>query len=503
VAENPETPENTETPEVRFETRMLIDGRLVDGQAGTFTNVNPATEEVLGEVADASPADMQRAIAAARRAFDETSWSTDRAFRQRCLLQLQEALEGEREALREELILEVGCPRMVTFGPQLDAPLAAGLTYPAKLIDEYPWETDLGDTMVDLTGQVNSRRVWREPVGVVGAIVPWNYPFEVTINKVGQALATGNTVVLKPAPDTPYNATRLGRLIAERTDIPAGVVNVVTASDHLVGEELTLSPEVDLISFTGSTAVGKRIMEKGAATMKRLFLELGGKSATIVLEDADLGLSCLIGIAPCMHAGQGCATPTRMLLPRSRYEEGVEILKGIYDSVVVGDPQRPDVLCGPVISARQRDRIVGYIQSGIDQGARLLVGGTTPPDGLERGWYVRPTLFVDVDNSMTIAQEEIFGPVLVVIPYDDEEHAIRIANDSVYGLAGNVMSGSLERSLAVARRLRAGVIGVNGGAAYGADVPFGGYKDSGIGRQNGLAGFDQYVEVKSVAWPAG
>ena len=508
IAESPESPESPEggsagTPEVRFETRMLIDGRLVDGQAGTFTNVNPATEEVLGEVADASAADMGSAIDAARRAFDGTSWSTDRAFRQRCLLQLQEALEGEREELREELILEVGCPRMVTFGPQLDAPLSAALTYPAKLIDEYPWETDLGDTMVDLTGQVNSRKVWREPVGVVGAIVPWNYPFEVSINKIGQALATGNTMVLKPAPDTPYNATRLGRLIAERTDIPAGVVNVVTASDHLVGEELTLSPKVDLISFTGSTAVGKRIMEKGAATMKRLFLELGGKSATIVLEDADLGLSCLIGIAPCMHAGQGCATPTRMLLPRSRYDEGVEILKGIYDSVVVGDPQRADVLCGPVISARQRDRIVGYIQSGIDQGARLLVGGTTPPDGLDKGWYVRPTLFVDVDNSMTIAQEEIFGPVLVVIPYDDEEHAIRIANDSVYGLAGNVMSGSLERSLAVARRLRAGVIGVNGGAAYGADVPFGGYKDSGIGRQNGLAGFDQYVEVKSVAWPAG
>jgi aldehyde dehydrogenase (NAD+) len=495
--------ENPETPEVRFETRMLIDGQLVDGQAGTFTNVNPATEEVLGEVADAAPADMGRAIDAARRAFDETTWSSDRAFRQRCLLQLQEALEGEREQLREELILEVGCPRMVTFGPQLDAPLTAGLTYPAKLIDEYPWETDLGDTMVDLTGQVNSRKVWREPVGVVGAIVPWNYPFEVTINKIGQALATGNTVVLKPAPDTPYNATRLGRLIAERTDIPAGVVNVVTASDHLVGEELTLSPKVDLISFTGSTAVGKRIMEKGAATMKRLFLELGGKSATIVLEDADLGLSCLIGIAPCMHAGQGCATPTRMLLPRSRYDEGVEILKGIYESVVVGDPQRPDVLCGPVISARQRDRIVGYIQSGIDQGAKLLVGGTTPPDGLDKGWYVRPSLFVDVDNAMTIAQEEIFGPVLVVIPYEDEEDAIRIANDSVYGLAGNVMSGSLERSLAVARRLRAGVIGVNGGAAYGADVPFGGYKDSGVGRQNGLAGFDQYVEVTSVAWPAG
>jgi acyl-CoA reductase-like NAD-dependent aldehyde dehydrogenase len=482
---------------------MLIDGKLVDGEAGTFTNTNPATEEILGEVADASRADMHRAIDAARRAFDDTGWSTDRALRKRCLLQLQEALEAEKEELREELVLEVGCPVMVTHGPQLDAPLAGGLTHPAKLIDEYPWETDLGDETSALTGQLTVRRVWREPVGVVGAIVPWNYPFEVTIHKLGQALATGNTVVLKPAPDTPFNATRIGRLIAEHTDIPAGVVNVVTSSDHLVGEELTLSPKVDLISFTGSTAVGKRIMEKGAATMKRLFLELGGKSATIVLEDADLALSCMIGIAPCMHAGQGCATPTRMLLPRSRYQEGVEILKGIYESVVPGDPHRPDVLCGPVISARQRDRVTGYIQKGIDEGATLLVGGTGAPEGLDRGYFVRPTLFVDVDNSMTIAREEIFGPVLVVIPYEDEEEALRIANDSPYGLAGNVMSGSLERSVALARRLRAGFIGLNGGAGYFPDVPFGGYKESGVGRQNGVAGFEQYLEVKSVAWPAG
>jgi aldehyde dehydrogenase (NAD+) len=480
---------------------MLVDGKLIEGEAGTFTNINPATEEVLGEVADASKADMLRAIDAARRAFDETGWPTTRAFRRRCLLQFQEALEDEREALREELILEVGCPRMVTHGPQLDSPLAGALTYPAKLIDEYPWESDLGDTTVDLTGQMTARRVWREPVGVVGAIVPWNYPFEVTINKLGQALATGNAVVLKPAPDTPYNATRLGRLIAERTDIPAGVVNVVTASDHLVGEELTLSPKVDLISFTGSTAVGMRIMEKGATTMKRLFLELGGKSATIVLDDADLALSCLIGIAPCMHAGQGCATPTRMLLPRSRYDEGVEMLAAMYETVVVGDPQQHETLCGPVISQKQQERVVGYIEQGTAEGANLVVGGTDAPAGLERGFYVKPTLFVDVDNAMTIAQEEIFGPVLAVIPFGDEEEAIRIANDSPYGLAGNVMSGSLEHSIAVARRVRAGVVGINGGAAYGADVPFGGYKASGIGRQNGTAGFDQYVEVKSVAWP--
>jgi len=493
----------TDPPAKEFESRMLIDGKLVEGQAGRFTNINPATEEALGEVSDASSADMHRAIDAARRAFDETDWSTNRTLRQQCLRQLQSALEGEKEALREELILEVGCPRMVTHGPQLDLPLADALTYPADLIDTYPWDVELGDAMVELTGQVNTRKVWREPVGVVGAIVPWNYPFEVTLHKLGQALATGNTLVLKPAPDTPFNATRIGRLIAEQTDIPAGVVNVVPASDHLVGEELTLSPQVDLISFTGSTAVGIRIMEKGAATMKRLFLELGGKSAAIVLDDADLGAASMIGFGVCMHAGQGCATPTRMLLPRSRYDEGVELLKSIYETVGVGDPQFPDTLCGPVISAKQRSRIVGYIEKGITEGANLLVGGPVAPAGLDRGFYVTPTLFTDVDNSMTIAREEIFGPVLVVIPYDDDEDAIRIANDSPYGLAGFVLSESLDRSIAVARRLRAGSIGLNSGASYGADVPFGGYKASGVGRQNGLAGFDQYLEIKSVSWPAG
>jgi acyl-CoA reductase-like NAD-dependent aldehyde dehydrogenase len=415
---------------------------------------------------------------------------------------LHDAIVSEQEELREELIREVGAPRAVTHGPQLDAPLEDGLRYPARLIETFPWETDLGDAVVSVTGVNTTRRVWHEPVGVVGAITPWNFPFEVTINKLGQALAAGNTVVLKPAPDTPFNATRLGRLIAEQTDIPAGVVNVVTASDHFVGEELTLSPKVDMISFTGSTTVGKRIMEKGAATMKRLFLELGGKSATIVLEDADFNTACLIGIGALFHAGQGCAAPTRMLLPRSRYDEGVAILQGIYENVPAGDPQDPGTLCGPVISRKQQTRILGYIQKGVDEGATMLVGSTEPPKQFAKGFWVDPTLFTNVDNKMTIAQEEIFGPVLVVIPYDDEDDAVRIANDSPYGLAGNVMSSSLDRSLAVARRLRAGFIGLNGTAGYGADTPFGGYKDSGVGRQNGLVGFSQYTEVKSVAFPA-
>jgi aldehyde dehydrogenase (NAD+) len=486
--------------QIGHETRMLVDGKLIEADSGqTFDNVNPATEEVLGVVSDAGKGEMQRAIAAARRAFDETPWSTDKALRKRCLEQLQQALEAEREEFREELILEVGCPRMSTQGPQLDGPLEGALRFPIRLIDEFEWDTSLPDG--SYMGQANTRRIWKEPVGVVGAIVPWNFPLEVTLNKVGQALATGNTMVLKPAPDTPWNATRLGRLVAEKTDMPAGVFNVVTSSDHLVGEELTLSPDVDLISFTGSTAVGKRIMEKGAPTLKRLFLELGGKSPTIVLEDSDLSTAVLAGLAVCFHAGQGCAIQTRMLLPRSRYEEGVELLKGALASVPYGDPQRPDVMMGPVISQKQHKRILGYIEKGLAEGATLSLGGGRPSQ-FDKGWYVEPTLFTDVDNSMTIAQEEIFGPVLVAIAFEDDDDAVRIANDSPYGLAGGVYSGSMERATAVARRIRTGVMSINGGAPVGPDVPFGGYKSSGIGRQNGLAGFEQYLETKSVAWPA-
>jgi aldehyde dehydrogenase (NAD+) len=489
------------TPDVHPEHRMLIDGTLVEADSGaTFANINPATEEEIGQVSDASTAEMQRAITAARRAFDETDWSTDHAFRKRCLEQLQEALEAEREELREQLILEVGCPRMSTHSHQLDVPLEGALRYPTKLIEEFPWETEMPDA-AGPTGEPNHRRIWKEPVGVVGAIVPWNFPFEVTMNKLGQALATGNTVVLKPAPDTPWNATLIGRVVAEKTDIPAGVLNVVTSSDHLVGEELTLSPLVDLISFTGSTSVGKRIMEKGAATMKRTFLELGGKSANIILDDADFDSALLSGLAVCFHAGQGCAIPTRMLLPRSRYAEGVEKLQAIFQMAPYGDPQRPDVMMGPLISEKQRTRVLGYIEKGVAEGATLSLGGGRP-EHLPKGWYVEPTLFVDVDNTMTIAQEEIFGPVLVVIPFEDDDDAVRIANENVYGLAGGVTSASLERSLAVARRIRAGMVGVNGGAPVGADMPFGGYKQSGVGRQNGVSGFEQYLETKSVAWPA-
>jgi aldehyde dehydrogenase (NAD+) len=479
------------------ERRMLIDGELVDAISGrTFDNVNPATEEVLGQVADAGAEDMQRAIAAARRAFDETSWSTDHAFRARCLLQLQSALESEREELRAELVAEVGTPVAVTYSAQLDAPLEDAFIWPAKYIEEFGWDRELPRSAP--FGVPSRRYVWKEALGVVGSIVPWNYPFEVTSNKLAQVLATGNTTVLKPAPDTPWNATRLGRLIAEHTDIPAGVVNVVTSSDHLVGEELTLDPRVDMISFTGSTVTGKRIMEKGAATLKRVFLELGGKSAMIVLDDADFATVVPGGMAVCAHGGQGCAMQTRMLLPRSRYDEGVELITAAMGQVPYGDPRDPQNMMGPLISAKQRDRVEGYIRRGVEEGAKLVVGGGRPAH-LPRGWFVEPTLFIDVDNAMTIAQEEIFGPVLAVIPYDDDDDAVRIANDCAYGLSGGIFSATNERGLALARRIRTGSMSVNGGVWYSADSPYGGYKNSGIGRQNGIEGFEMYLETKALA----
>jgi aldehyde dehydrogenase (NAD+) len=482
------------------ERRMLIGGELVGSSDGAeFDNLNPATEQVLGQVADGTKADMDRAIASARHAFDESPWSTDRALRRRCLEQLQEAIEAEREQLRAELVAEAGAPVAVTYLAQLDWPLADAFRWPAKMIDEFPWERQLSDG--DLMGVTSKRLVRKEPVGVVGAIVPWNFPFEVTANKLGPILAMGNTVVLKPAPDTPWNATRIGRLIAERTDIPAGVVNVVTSSDHLVGEVLTLDPRVDMISFTGSTATGRRIMERGAATLKKVFLELGGKSAMIVCDDADLATVLPTAGAVCMHAGQGCALQTRVLLPRSRYAEGVEILTAVMQNIPYGDPTDPTVLSGPQISALQRDRVQGHIDRAVEQGARLVLGGGRPAH-LPTGYYIEPTLFADVDSSMAIAQEEVFGPVLAVIPYEDDDDAVRIANDSAYGLSGGVFSGSHDRAMAIANRMRTGSVGVNGGLWYGADSPYGGYKSSGAGRQNGIEGLEQYCETKALGWSA-
>jgi aldehyde dehydrogenase (NAD+) len=483
------------------ETRLLIDGKLVDASdGGTFDNVNPATEEVLGPTADGTPADMEAAAAAARRAFDDTDWATDHAGRKEAILQLQAALEGEREELRAELVAEVGCPVLATYGPQLDAPLREALSWPAEMIEQFPWQRDLGPK--DPFGMGDTQReVWKEPVGVVGVIVPWNFPVEIILNKLGPILAMGNTCVLKPAPDTPWNATRIGRLIAEQTDIPPGVVNVVASAEHQVGEVLTTSPIVDMVAFTGSTATGRRVMATASETLKPVFLELGGKSVNLVLDDADLEATIPGAAGACFHAGQGCAISTRLLVPRSRYDEAVELAAAAFAGVTYGDPTDPSNFMGPVVSARQRERVLGYIEQGKAEGARVVTGGGIPAH-LPTGWFVEPTLFADVDNGMTIAQEEIFGPVLVVIPFEDDDDAVRIANDSPYGLSGMITSADLDRAKSVARRIRTGTLALNGGIWYGADAPFGGYKQSGIGRQCGVEGLEIFTETKTVGWPA-
>jgi len=486
--------------DLAYESRMLIDGKLVEATGGrTYDNINPATEQVIGPVADASAADMEQAINAARRAFDETTWATDRAFRKSCLQQLKDALAKHREDLRPQIVAEVGTPIGLTYAIQQDSCID-DMQWDIDLIDRFEWERELG--VHEFFGMQSNRLVVREPMGVAGLITPWNFPFMLNLSKLAPALAAGCTAVLKPAPDTPFSATYIGKIVAEETDIPPGVFNVVTASDPAeVGDVLTGSDLVDMISFTGSTAVGKHIAARGAANLKRVFLELGGKSANIVLDAADFASTLPGAGMVCMHSGQGCAITTRLLLPRSRYDEGVEMVKAAFESFPYGDPNDVSNMAGPLINAKQRTRVLDYIEKGKAQGAKCLVGGG-PATQFDKGYFVQPTLFVDVDPDSTIAQEEIFGPVLSVIPFDDDDDAVRIANNSRYGLSGSVAGGSLDRALSVARRIRTGTISVNCGQWFGPDSPFGGYKESGLGREHGVEGFEEYLEMKTLGLPA-
>ena len=478
--------------------KLLIDGKLVDASSGDrFNCINPATEELVGTAPNATAVDTEAAIAAARRAADETDWARDHDFRRHCLTQLKDVCREYADTWRHELVAEVGTPIMWTHMFQLDWAIGFGLGTPIELMDSYEWEIDRGT--IDVQGRSSRRMVVKHPVGVVGSIVPWNFPVEVTFSKLGPIIATGNTTVVKAAPETPLNLLRLGELVA-RTDIPPGVVNLITSSDHLVGETIAGAPGVDLVAFTGSTTTGKRVMKVAAQNVTRVFLELGGKSPSIILDDADLPTALGGSIMTCIHAGQGCALPTRLLVPRSRYHEAVQILEAAWSHVPFGDPTDPTVMAGPLISAKQRDRVLSYIRAGRDQGARIVVGGGVP-ERFDKGFFVEPTLFVDVDNSMTIAQEEIFGPVLVVIAYEDDDDAVHIANDSIYGLAGSVTGADPARAEAVARRIRAGGVGINGAGAYRCEMPFGGYRQSGIGRQWGPEGFDELMELTSLSMP--
>jgi aldehyde dehydrogenase (NAD+) len=480
--------------------QQLIDGKLTGASTGaTFPVVNPATGEEIGRAPDGSAADVAAAIAAARSAFDDTDWSRDHAFRVRCLRQLHEALVDNGAAMRALTTAEAGAPAFLTAGPQYDVPVES-FGWTVDLAAGYAWETDLG--VARPMGIPTRRTIRREAVGVVAAITPWNFPNQINLAKVGPALAAGNTVVLKPAPDTAWLACELGRLAATCTDLPPGVLNVVTPRDNAVAQLLVTDPGVDLVSFTGSTATGRALMAAAAATLKKIFLELGGKSAAIVLDDADLPAAVgTAAFAVSIHAGQGCALTTRLLVPRDRYDEAVRIAAETMAAIGTGDPADPGTVCGPVISAAQRDRVQGYLDLALAEGGTFATGGGVD-DSRPGGFWVRPTVVAGLDNTARVAREEIFGPVLVVIPHDGDDDAVRIANDSPYGLSGSVDSGSLERAKAVAARVRTGTLSVNGGVWFNADAPFGGYKQSGIGREMGVAGFEEYLETKLVAEPA-
>jgi len=483
------------------EEKLLIDGELVAAAGGAvYETINPATEAVLGTSADASVADAERAIAAARRAFDTTEWSRDRELRVRGLRQLHAALLDHADDLRAVLVQEVGAPMSSTYGPQLDGPTAVVGWY-ADLLERYEFVEDLGDR--EVFGLDNHRWIEKEAAGVVGAIAAYNYPVQLALAKLAPALAAGCTVVLKGAPDTPWSTLALGRLVAEATDIPPGVVSVLASSDNAVGEVLTTHPDIDVVSFTGSTPVGRQIMAAASGTLKRVFLELGGKSAFVLLDDGDVGMAAMFcAYAATSHSGQGCAITSRLVVPRDRYDEVVDAARTMLAGVAYGDPSDPATMMGPLINARQREKVGGYVDRAVADGAKAVIGGRVP-EHLPRGFFYEPTLLAGAAEDSAVAQDELFGPVLVVLPHDGDDDAVRVANNSIYGLSGSVLSADRERALGVARRIRSGTMSVNGGIYYGPDAPFGGYKQSGIGREMGTAGLAEFLELKTFAEPAG
>lgn len=481
------------------EALLYVDGKLRQAEGGkTYDNIGPWTGQPVGVAADASAADVEEAIAAARRAFDTTDWSTNHAKRFELVEKLYNLFVANRDRLVDIARHEVGASLVAVQRAQVDMMLDSWKDLFA-VAPQIVWEKDRGPK--ETMGFTSYRKTVYEAAGVVGAITPWNFPMYVNAEKVISALLAGCTVILKPAPDTPLSGSIFGELAAE-AGFPAGVINVITGFDPaMAGEALVTDKRVDLITFTGSTAIGKHIMKQGADTMKRVFLELGGKSAKIILDDVpnfaqEVAQSILV-----FHAGQGCAVQSRLLVSKKRYEEAKAVLKAAYDGFADrwGHFDDPTCSMGPVISKKQMERVKSYIDIGLAEGATLLTGGNLRPDK-GAGWFIEPTCFVDVTTDMRIAQEEIFGPVLVVIPYEDEEDAIRIANDSEYGLSGGIATGNLEHGLHIANRIRSGSISVNGGACVSGDLPFGGYKLSGIGRAWGIEGIEEYLETKTVAY---
>jgi aldehyde dehydrogenase (NAD+) len=464
---------------------IYIDGSWVpSGGTGTIDVYGAATEEVVGRIPDGVAADVDRAVAAARAAFP--GWSaTAPEERAKHLQRIQDGLAARQAELAELIATEVGMPLKLSAMIQVGLPTAQVGNY-AQVLRDFAFEEQVGHSLVV-----------KEPIGVVGAITPWNYPLNQIVAKVAPALAAGCTVVLKPSEVAPLNAFVLAEVIDD-AGLPPGVFNLVSGVGPVVGEAIAAHPDVDMVSFTGSTRAGKRVAELAAASVKKVALELGGKSANVILPDADLEKAVAAGVTNCyLNSGQTCTALTRMLVPRDRLADAERIAAARAERYRVGDPLAEGTNLGPLISDVQRDRVRGYIETGIAEGAKLVTGGAEPPEGLDRGYFVRPTVFSEVTPDMTIAQEEIFGPVLSIIPYDTEDEAVEIANGTIYGLAGGVWSGDPAHAEQVARRLRTGQVDING-AMFNPLAPFGGYKQSGVGRENGRLGFEEFLETKSL-----
>ena len=471
--------------EVQVRDKIFIGGEWVEpGGAEPIEVVNPTTEEVIGTIPGCSPEDVDRAVAAAREAF--ASWSqTSCEERAGFITAIAEGLNARADEFAATITQELGMPLKLSRIVQVGLPASQFAATP-QLMEEVAWEEEVGNS-----------RVIREPVGVLGAITPWNYPLNQIVCKVSPALAAGCPVVLKPSEVTPLNAFLLAEVI-EAAELPAGVFNLVTGVGPVVGEAIAAHPGVDMVSFTGSTRAGRRVSELAAATVKPVAMELGGKSPNLVLDDADLAQAVPDGVAKCfLNSGQTCSALTRMLVPRQRLAVAEELAKAAAETFTPGDPFDSSTRLGPLVSRGQRERVRGYIVKGLEEGARLITGGAEAPEGLDRGYFVRPTVFSEVAAEMTIGQEEIFGPVLVIQPYEGEDDAVRIANSTPYGLAGGVWSADADRAISVARRIRTGQVEINGGR-FNPHAPFGGFGQSGHGRENGRYGIEELLQLKAL-----
>ncbi len=470
---------------MQIRDKIYVNGAWVAAHGKGMIDVHSAsTEEVIARIPECDEADAQNAITAARAAFD--GWAAvPPAKRAEYLQKIHEGMKARSEEIGKTIAQEVGMPVKLATRIQAGSPTFTFGMY-AKMLGNYQFEEKVGNSIVV-----------REPVGVVVAITPWNYPLHQIAAKVAPALAAGCTVVLKPSEVAPLNAYILAEII-DSVGLPKGVFNLVTGYGPVVGETLARHPDVDMVSFTGSTRAGKRVSELGSQTVKRVALELGGKSAAVILEDADLAAAVKGTVSACfLNSGQTCSAHTRMLVPETKYAEAAKLAADEAKKYAVGDPFDEATRLGPLVSATQRERVRGFIQKGIDEGAELLAGGPTAPAGMSKGYYVQPTVFGKVNPKSTIAQEEIFGPVLSIITYKDEDEAVRIANDTVYGLAGGVWSGDDVHAQRVARRIRAGQIDINGGT-FNMFAPFGGFKQSGHGRELGKFGLEEFLELKSL-----